>query len=135
MGWAAGGATGGGVVDFGSSPGKPALREGPTVNELLQTYGPHYKLVLVGDALMHPLELFEPGGAIDYFVINSRPGIEWLGRLAAHFERRVWLNPERQPVWEHLTVNSIRRLFPMFELTLHGLEQAVASLVRGREPT
>jgi len=104
-----------------------------TVAELLRTYGPTYKLVMVGDALMHPLELFEPGGAIDYWTYNRTPGIEWLRKLADHFERRVWLNPEPPQYWAHVTVSAIRNLFPMFPLTLDGLAEAVDALVKGRK--
>ena len=102
------------------------------VAELTATYGPNYKLVLVGDAMMHPLELLEPGGAIDYWYYNGTPGIQWLRRLADHFERKVWLNPEPRRYWNHTTVNAIRGLFPMFPLTLQGLDDAVATLVKGK---
>jgi uncharacterized protein with von Willebrand factor type A (vWA) domain len=102
------------------------------VAELIATYGPNYKLVMVGDAMMHPLELLEVGGIIEYWSHNATPGIEWLRRLANHFERRVWLNPEPQRYWEHVTVSAIRGLFPMFPLTLEGLDGAVSALVKGR---
>lgn len=104
------------------------------VAELIATYGPTYKLVLVGDAMMHPLELLEVGGALDYWSHNRTPGIEWLRRLANHHQRRVWLNPEPPRYWEHMTVSAIRNLFPMFPLTLDGLEGAVAALVKGKRP-
>jgi hypothetical protein len=110
------------------------FREGLEVTELLGTLGPSYKLVMVGDALMHPMELLEPEGALDYWYRNVTPGIEWLRRLASHFERRVWLNPEPPRLWNHVTVRAIRGHFPMFPLTLEGLEQAVATLVKARRP-
>jgi uncharacterized protein with von Willebrand factor type A (vWA) domain len=60
------------------------------------------------------------------------PGATWLQRLADHFERAVWLNPEPPRFWDHVTVRTVRQLFPMFPLTLEGLEDAVAALVKGR---
>jgi len=102
------------------------------VAELLQKFGPRHKLVVVGDALMHPLELLESGWAIDYWHHNRKPGIEWLRMLADHFERKVWLNPEPRGAWQHITVSSIRELFPMFTLTLEGLSDAVDTLVGAR---
>lgn len=108
------------------------LREGISVAELLATYGPQYKVVMVGDAMMHPSELFAMGGAIDYWSHEVTPGVEWLRRLAHHFERRVWLNPEPPRYWRHETVWSIRSLFPMFPLTVEGLGDAVAALVKGK---
>jgi len=110
----------------------PWLRKGITIKELLSTYGSHYKLVLVGDALMHPLELFEVGGMINYWSHNHTPGIEWLRRLATYFTRKVWLNPEPKPLWNHSTIRAIKRIFPMFPLTINGLENAVDSLIKGR---
>ena len=90
--------------------------------------------MVVGDALMHPMELLAPDGSLDYWARNATPGIERLGRLARHFERRVWLNPEPPRFWRHQTVEAIRRLFPMFPLSVEGLEDAVSSLVGGRRP-
>ncbi len=108
------------------------FRQGVSIAELLKQYGKNYKLVLVGDAMMHPLELFEIGGIINYWEHNRTPGITWLRRLAAHFERTVWLTPEPEAYWDHMTVRAIRGIFPMFELTLAGLDQAIAALVKGR---
>ena len=108
------------------------FREALPLAELTATYGPNYKLVLVGDAMMHPLELMEPGGSIDYWSYNQTPRIEWLRRLARAYERRVWLNPEPPRFWAHVTVSAIRNLFPMFPLTIEGLDGAVGALVKGK---
>ncbi len=104
------------------------------VAELLASCGPNYKLVMVGDAMMHPLELLEPGGVIDYWSYNATPGVQWLGKLADHFRRRVWLNPEPPRYWGHVTVSAIRELFPMYPLALEGLQDAVSALVQSRRP-
>lgn len=108
------------------------FREAVPVADLLRTYGPNYKLIVVGDALMHPMELLEPGGAIEYWHHNLTPGIVWLRRLTEHFERAVWLNPEPPRFWNHTTVKAIRGLYPMYPLTLEGLEEAVGALVKAR---
>jgi uncharacterized protein with von Willebrand factor type A (vWA) domain len=102
------------------------------VTDLLGELGPHYKLIVVGDALMGPYELFERGGGLGWNDPDGLEGVEWLRRLAAHFERHVWLNPEAQPGWYHPTIRAIGGIFPMFPLTLEGLGEAVAHLVRGR---
>ncbi len=89
-----------------------------------------YKLIMVGDAHMAPSELFSKGGAIDYWYHNEIPGIEWLQRLADHFRYAVWLNPINRPqIWVHPTIKAIGRVFPMFELTLDGIDQAVKALM------
>jgi uncharacterized protein len=108
------------------------FRESVAVSDLLRTYGPSHKLILVGDALMHPMELLAEDGAIDYWQHNVRPGIEWLRLLAHHFARAVWLNPELPHHWNHPTARAIRQLFPMYPLTLDGLDEAVAALVGAR---
>ena len=56
------------------------------------------------------------------------PGIVWLKRIAEHFTHCVWLNPNEPHYWIHPTVQMIGKLFPMFPLTLDGLEQAVRKL-------
>ncbi len=103
-----------------------------SVHELLADVGPHYKLIVVGDALMGPYELFERGGALGWSDPDALEGVEWLRRLAAHFDRNVWLNPEPQHGWYHPTIRAIGGLFPMFPLTVEGLGEAVAHLVRGK---
>lgn len=102
------------------------------VSEMLRTFSSEYKLVIVGDACMHPAELLQPGGAIHFWEMNHRPGLDWLTTLADHFPRRIWLNPDSPRLWRHVTVRTIRRLFPMFPLTVQGLEEGVAALVKGR---
>jgi len=96
---------------------------------LLHTLEPDYKLLLVGDARMGPWELTERYGAINYYERNEIPGILWLKRIADHFSHCVWLNPDDQRFWVHATVQMISRLFPMYPLTLEGLERAVGKLV------
>jgi hypothetical protein len=60
-------------------------------------------------------------------------GLTWLARLADHFPRSVWLNPEPTRVWASPTIAEIARVFPMFPLTLEGLADMVACLRRPPE--
>ena len=96
---------------------------------LLHTLDSDYKVILVGDARMAPWELTDRYGAIDYFYRNDTPGIVWLKRIAEHFTHTVWLNPDEPHYWNHTTVQMINRLFPMYPLTLDGLEQAMRKLI------
>ncbi len=104
-------------------------REAVSTEHLLQTLGPEYKVILVGDARMALWELTHQYGAIYYYQRNDIPGIAWLKRLTDHFSHCVWLNPEIPHFWNHPTVIMINKLFPMFEFTLDGLRSAVKKLI------
>jgi uncharacterized protein len=92
-----------------------------------------WKVAVVGDAAMHPAELTDPYGNIDPRRVSRTPGIVWLQRIADHFERAVWINPDKPAYWEGThTVQVIRRLFPMFELTVDGVTEAMQALVGAR---
>lgn len=88
-----------------------------------------YKVVFVGDARMGTTELTERWGSINYYERNDSPGIVWLKRFADHFSHCVWLNPETTPYWQHPTVTLVRRFFPMYELTIDGLNEAIKKLI------
>ncbi|MGQ0505705.1 MAG: vWA domain-containing protein [Myxococcaceae bacterium] len=105
---------------------------GVPVRDLLHECGKHYKLIIVGDGLMAPYELFMRGGGIGYNDEDSAEGYVWLMTLAQHFENHVWLNPEPVRGWHGNTIEEIRHIFPMFQLTLEGLGEAVSHLTRGR---
>ncbi|MDY7032263.1 MAG: hypothetical protein SVY10_10225 [Thermodesulfobacteriota bacterium] len=74
-------------------------------------------------------ELTMKYGAIYYYERNELPGIVWLQRISDHFTHIVWLNPEDSSQWYHPTIKKIGRVFPMFELTLEGLDSAVNKLI------
>jgi uncharacterized protein len=101
-----------------------------SVQSLLRTLEADYKVILVGDAYMAPEELVEPGGAIYYYHNNRTPGIEWLRRIEAHFKSCIWLNPIPSRNWNRPSIELIRKVFPMYELTLDGLDQGTKHLVR-----
>ncbi len=96
---------------------------------LFQNYGKEFRLIIVGDAAMHPWELLVPGGAIDYYHHNEEAGIEWLKRIREHFPYSVWLNPEPEIYWTSETTRIIRRIFPMYELTVEGIEESTKKLM------
>ncbi len=108
------------------------FQEQVKVRDLLAECGPHHKLVMVGDALMAPYELMSAGGSADLGEERGRPGIEWLMEMQRHFEKSCWLNPEPEKYWNGNTIEYVKKVFDMFPLTLHGLGDAVAHLVRGK---
>jgi len=97
--------------------------------QLMRTYGPDYRLVLVGDATMSPYEIAQPGGSIEHW--NEEPGAVWLQRLRQAYPRHAWLNPEPEERWDYVpSVGLARELLEgrMFPLTLAGIDRAMRAL-------
>ena len=91
---------------------------------------PETRIVIVGDASMAQYELVSKGGSIYFGTSGRRPSIENLRFIADSFPHSVWLNPCPAYEWEYVwTTKAIRNVFPMFELTLDGLDKAVQYLM------
>jgi uncharacterized protein with von Willebrand factor type A (vWA) domain len=91
---------------------------------------PQTRLFIVGDASMAPYELMVADGSIHIEERSGTPSIECLKFLAGTFSHAVWLNPMSEDMWNYTqTVNTIGRIFPMFELSIDGLEKAVHYLM------
>lgn len=93
-----------------------------------------YKLVMVGDAAMHPMELLGSSPWNEAIVDGAdarMTGLAWLTMLKDHFPRAVWLNPDPPRYWQGGTCELIGTVFPMFHLTLDGLGEAVSRLSSG----
>ncbi|MEI4487150.1 VWA domain-containing protein [Frigidibacter sp. MR17.14] len=100
----------------------------PTL-EVLNTYGPDWRLVVVGDAAMSPYEILHPGGANEHW--NPEAGQVWLERLRAAWPYHAWLNPVREEHWRYTqSTEIIRRIFDgrMYPLTLEGITAATKAL-------
>ena len=93
-----------------------------------------YKVILVGDASMGPAELLYRGGSLNYYHMNEKPGISWLEEIRSRYPASVWLNPLKEEYWEwgygSRTIQMVKEVFPMYPLTVHGLDAAVKDLVR-----
>jgi uncharacterized protein with von Willebrand factor type A (vWA) domain len=101
--------------------------------ELLKSEDNNYKVIIVGDAEMASSELTWVNGAIDYWYHNDTPGIVWLHRFKDKFKNIIWLNPLPTRSWNYIqTIRMIRGIFPMFELTLDGLDDSVKYLMSGK---
>ncbi|MFN0248170.1 MAG: vWA domain-containing protein [Kofleriaceae bacterium] len=109
------------------------FRKPVQVADLISSSDRDERLVLVGDALMHPAELLDPGGSMYLYSQARASGHEWLRRLAAHFRSATWLNPEPERFWTGTTIEVIASVFAMYPLTLDGLAHSVRYLTRGGE--
>ncbi len=104
-----------------------------STTSLLRTFNSDYRVVIVGDSSMSPYEIEQPGGSVEHW--NEESGRVWMSRITAHFPRLVWLNPESQDHWKWTPSIGITRDLVggrMFPLTLHGLDDAMRQLKRGR---
>lgn len=89
-----------------------------------------YKVIVVGDAAMAPEELYAPDG--NYRGPNGgMSGMEWLQLLKKNYKKIVWLNPKMAPgdaPWREAET-AIKNTFPMYHLTVDGLNQAMQKLM------
>lgn len=91
---------------------------------------PDTRLIVLGDASMAPYELMAHDGSIHISERSGRPSLEQLKFLAKTFPHTVWLNPVSESMWGYThTIMTIAQIFPMYELSLDGLEKAVEKLM------
>jgi hypothetical protein len=97
--------------------------------EVLNTYGPDYKCIFVGDAAMSPYEIAYPGGANEHW--NAEAGQVWLQRARAQWRDHLWINPMPEAHWPHTqSIAMIREIFEdrMVPMTLEGIDRGVRLL-------
>jgi uncharacterized protein with von Willebrand factor type A (vWA) domain len=105
------------------------LRKPVRIDELTKR-DPETRLIIVGDASMAPYELMARNGSLYINERSGRPSIESLMLLAETFKHSVWLNPASVRIWNYTsTIKTINSIFPMFELSIDGLEKAVNHLM------
>ncbi len=111
-----------------------ARRDSIPTGDLLRRLDERWKVMIVGDASMHPAELLSPRGNINPRLESKTPGIEWLKRIDDHFLRTVWVNPDPQKIWQSTrTARIVGEMFSMFPLSVDGITDAVAALVGARK--
>jgi uncharacterized protein len=97
--------------------------------EIIRTYGPDYKLIIVGDATMSPYEITHAGGSVEHW--NPEPGSVWLERLMKHYPKFAWINPQPQSRWRQTaSIDMTRDMLEgrMYPLTLSGLDDLIDAL-------
>jgi uncharacterized protein len=105
------------------------MRKPFLVDELVRL-DPETRIIIVGDASMAPYELMATDGSIHLEERSGKPSYKRLQFIAETFPHSVWLNPKMADEWPYTrTIGMIREIFPMFELTLDGLEGAVNHLI------
>ncbi|MGI6737624.1 MAG: vWA domain-containing protein [Anaerovoracaceae bacterium] len=113
----------------------PRCRRGDWVDTewVLKNLDSEYKVIFVGDAAMAPSELFRKGGNCYVGMYNDELGIEWLQKFDRRYKKKIWLNPIPAAEWSYAygnqTISEVRNVFPMYELTLNGLERGIQKLL------
>ena len=121
------------VYELVCSNASLSRRDSIPTGDLLRRLDERWKVMIVGDASMHPAELLSPRGNINPRLESKTPGIEWLKRIDDHFLRTVWVNPDPQKIWQSTrTARIVAEMFPMFPLSVDGITDAVAALVSSR---
>lgn len=92
---------------------------------LLSKLDVDHRLIFVGDASMAPWELFTRSAVLG---VPAPSGLERLQAFHTRCPASVWLNPDPKRFWDHPTVSAIAGTFPMYELTLDGLRDAIRFL-------
>jgi uncharacterized protein with von Willebrand factor type A (vWA) domain len=109
------------------------VKDAIPTGDILRRFDERWKVLIVGDAAMHPAELMNPRGNINPRFESETRGIDWLMRIREHFDRCVWLNPDPPSDWDHTrTTKVIGEIFPMYALSLDGIQDAVTSLIGAR---
>ena len=81
----------------------------------------NYSVFVIGDADMAPYEL------------NQQSILNWQ-QLQERYSRMVWMNPLDERHWAgSMSVNMLRRVFPMFPLSPFGIEKAVELMNKKRK--
>ncbi len=100
---------------------------------MFRNVGSDYKVIIVGDAAMAPEELYSSTG--NYRGPNGGlSGYEWLQLLKRKYKKIVWMNPKMAPgraPWREAET-AVKELFPMYKLTVDGLNQAMVKLMSNK---
>jgi uncharacterized protein with von Willebrand factor type A (vWA) domain len=108
----------------------PRFRKPFKIDDLVRL-DPETRFIIVGDASMAPYELMATDGSIHIEERTMKPSYERLRFIAETFSHSLWLNPKMADEWPYTrTISMIREIFPMYELTIDGLEKAVTYLMK-----
>ncbi|RVT85182.1 VWA domain-containing protein [Rhodobacteraceae bacterium CCMM004] len=98
--------------------------------DVLNTYGPDWKCIFVGDASMSPYEIAYPGGANEHW--NEEAGQVWLTRVRDQWPDHLWINPVPEAHWGYTqSIAMIAEIFGadrMVPMTLEGLQRGMRVL-------
>ena len=74
----------------------------------------------------------QPHGAVSLLNGERQAFVDWLERFRDKYPHIIWVNPSERPSWGQYwceTYDAIARVFPMFPLTVDGLEDGMKKLL------
>ena len=98
--------------------------------DVLNKFGPDYKVIIVGDAAMSPYEILQAGGSVEHW--NEEAGSVWLARITNAYKHAVWINPTPEEHWQWTqSIRITRELMEerMFPMSVEGLDRAMKALL------
>ncbi len=112
--------------------------DAPTSTEwVLKNYDSSYKVIVVGDASMDIQEL--KSARYDWNTKTYGPsGLDWLKQLKKTYPYLIWLNPEPMPAQSNYWTQThifLAQMFPMYDLSIEGLEVGMKRLMARRNQT
>jgi uncharacterized protein with von Willebrand factor type A (vWA) domain len=112
-----------------------SMKKGVSLDQLIAQCNEKYRVIIVGDAEMHPYEL--SGSEYDWVADKAgEPGITCLKKIKLHFPHTIWLNPTPMPTIHDAWTDThfeIADIIDMYDLTLQGLEDGFKFLLSGRK--
>ena len=99
---------------------------------MLSNLDSEYRVIVVGDAMMAPEELYYPKYDWRARRYGKQAGIEYLEQLKNRYPHIIWLNPqpraELHSYWA-ATYDELAKIFDMYDLTVDGLERGIERLL------
>jgi len=99
--------------------------------DIINRFGSDYRVIFIGDATMSPFEINSAGGSVEHH--NDEAGAIWMSRLMNHFDKIIWLNPEREGTWRNTSSTMlVKKMLEehMYPLTIKGIEESMRYLSR-----
>ena len=100
---------------------------------VIRNISKEYKVIFVGDADMAMHELMD-GSQSSWSVSESNDGITWFKKFREKYRHSIWLHPQEREeniAWMPESFVEIEKVFPMFRLSIDGLEDGMYRLLRG----
>ncbi|TGJ99204.1 VWA containing CoxE family protein [Leptospira semungkisensis] len=116
---------------------KGDLRRPIPLKNLFKKHKDDTKVIIVGDAYMAPYELLDSAYGFYHSRFreetrlpeNPESGLDSFKRLKSHFQEAIWMNPEPKRYWDAPTIYELKKVFPMFFLSVDGLEEGIRKLL------